>query len=274
MIDRLARIASEDLRTATSADVESGLRDVYAAHSRHRRVTRLAAAAAVLAALGTGWWGGQALTGTRSDGPTTPVLPTPTRSAVCADSRVTCLGGRRYQFDLDHPVHWRIPRGFGVNSGTGTTSFEVESYTRSGSAGVTVMEHVTAASQKTPTSPAPGFPATAAGFTAWLASRPYFDATVPRSTTLAGHDAWQVRLTRQGGATVGPARCLGNTTPCRAVTSDPTVTGVWGDMVADYTAIDLPGGGTTVVWSWAFGNDARAALARNRELVRGISWPR
>jgi len=43
-------------------------------------------------------------------------------------------------------------------------------------------------------------------------------------------------------------------------------------MVADYTAFDLPGGGTTVVWSRAFGHDTRA-LARNEASVAGLSWP-
>ena len=41
-------------------------------------------------------------------------------------------------------------------------------------------------------------------------------------------------------------------------------------MSADYTAVDVPGGPTIVVWSWAFGHD-RAALARNRTVVDGVS---
>lgn len=276
MIDRLAQKASEDLRGATAADLEAGLREVYDAHSRHRRVTRLAAAAAVLAALGTGWWGGHALTGSRSDGPATPVSPTSTPSAttgVCTDALVSCQPGRHFRFDLVHPVLWRIPRGQGVNSGSGASPRLVESYARDGSSGVTVLEDVTAASQREPAAPAPGARTTAEGFIAWIASRPYFDATAPRETELGGRQAWHVRLTLHGSATDGPARCLQDTTACRAVTSTPTVTGVWGDMVADYTAIDLPGAGTTVVWSWAFGSDADAKLRRNLSVVRGISWP-
>ena len=43
-------------------------------------------------------------------------------------------------------------------------------------------------------------------------------------------------------------------------------------MAAQYIALRLPGGGTTVVWSWIFtGNPAH--LGTLEEAVHSISWP-
>lgn len=276
MIDRLAQKASENLQAATSADLEAGLREVYAAHSRHRRVTRLAAAAAVLAALGTGWWGGHALTASRSVGPTTPVSPSPTQSPVCSAPRVTCLSHRTYTFALDTPVRWHIPRGYSVNSGYGATPVLVETYANVGESGVTVMEGVRA-SDRAADATVPGVPPTASGFVHWIAARPYLEASSPQRTTLDDRPAWQVRVTLRPDVGAGLGACNPSSptgaTPCHPITLQDgrRITGIWSDMVADYTASDVPGAGTVVVWSWAFGHHTEA-LARNRDVVRGVSW--
>ena len=272
--DPRARAAVEDLWAHTVADPQAGLATLFVTRSRRRQhvgVGMAVAAVVAAVALVATWWTG-------TDPIPTPAPPPPwaqqPRTDPCQAEFVTCLGARTYRFDLAAPVLWHIPPGFGVNSGSGAGELSVESYwTHHGNnAGVSVLEHVRAASQRTATSPARGVPATAAGFISWLASRPYFVATAPRHVTVAGHPAWHVRVSMRPGSSPGPAHCLQGSTPCRAVTSSPGVSGVWGDMVADYTAFDLPGRGTTVVWSWAFGHDEQA-LARNGRLVDGLSWP-
>jgi hypothetical protein len=266
----LARAASADLRSHTVADVDAGLDALLVAHDRRRRHSRFAIGLVAAAAVLVAWWGVAGLDDhrTRSE----PADHTPGGRGVCADAQVTCLGNRTYRFSLDSPIRWHIPRGFGVGSGAGVGDLLVESYWshHGNNVGVTVMERVRTASQKTSTDPAPGVPATAAGFVGWLASRPYLHATTPRPISLDGHDGWRVRVSRRGSATGGPAMCLGDTTPCRAVTSAPIVTGMWGDLVADYVVVDLPGSGTLVAWSWATGHDTRA-LALNRTLIDGIT---
>lgn len=74
MIDDLARTAVDDMRAATTSDVEAGLLAVYAGHHQRRRETVWAAAAAVVLALGLGWWGGHAMTGRAPTAPQ-PVTP-------------------------------------------------------------------------------------------------------------------------------------------------------------------------------------------------------
>jgi hypothetical protein len=88
-----------------------------------------------------------------------------------------------------------------------------------------------------------------------------------------GLPAWHVRVTLAGLGGNGPALCNGKVA-CypTTLTPDHAMTGIWGSMIADYTAFRLPGAGTTVVWSWAFSHD-RGALARNRSAVRGLTWP-
>src|SRR4051812_35331275 len=121
MIDARARTAVDDLRAATSSDVEAGLLGVYAGHRQRRRHNLLVGAAAVLLALGVGWWGGHTMT----PGATERPQPTGPRLGVehlrtCSGS-VRCLGHSTYRFALTRPVTWKIPHGYGVNSGSGST---------------------------------------------------------------------------------------------------------------------------------------------------------
>jgi hypothetical protein len=276
-IEDLARAASADLRSHTTTDLDAGLDAVLATHSRRRRQSRVTIALAAAAAVAAAWWGGASFSGhpTAPEPAPAPSPTSPSGVTVCADKLVTCLGDRTYRFALDRPVTWQIPHGFGVNSGVGATSLEVESYARSGSSGVTVMESVRAASPASLA--ASGVPATADAFVHWLADRPYLRASAARRTTFDGRPAWRVRVAVKRHQGSGPGRCGGVPTagePCHPIVyQDGAIAGLWSDMTADYTALDVPGSGTMVVWSWAFGHDT-AALARNRSLVAGISVSR
>jgi hypothetical protein len=284
MIEDLARKAADDLRASTTSDVEAGLLDVYAAHRRYRRTNAWAAVAAVALALGIGWWGGHMLTGSSPatpqplGGPTPPVIqPRP------CSGPVACLGSSTYRFALTRAVRWHIPKGYGVNSGGGVGDWLVESYAQRRSsgggpysydtiAGVTVLEGVRVASADG-RSARPGVARTPHAFVSWLAARPYLAASAVVPTQVDGRPAWRVRVTLRAGSGEGPASCNGRFA-CYATTYTPdgNVTGIWGDMVADYTALRVPGAGTTVVWSWAFSRD-EAALTRNLAAVHGLSWP-
>jgi hypothetical protein len=276
-IEELARAASTDLCTRTSADADAGLDAVLATHSRRRRQSRVTISLATVAAVAATWWGGATFGGHATDRePTGPSVPVPSQ-ALCQSPMVSCLGTRTYRFALDIPVTWHVPRGFGVNSGSGATTLMVESYWRhhGNPAGVSVLEGVSAPSRTGESASPHGGPATPDGFVHWLAARPYLVASTPRRTTIDGRPAWQVRVSLKPHAGAGLDRCAGPSgIPCHPLTYQDvrTTTGIWGDMVSDYTAFDLPGSGTAVVWSWAFGHDT-AALAHNEQLVGGLSWP-
>jgi hypothetical protein len=278
-IDRLARASADQLHADTSGDAEAGLVDLHVRQARHRRRTGVAAAAAVVVAAGLGIAAGVGLTRTthadRSPAPTSPVTSADSTLAdpYCVFPRVECLGDRTYQFALVRPVRWAIPPGFGVDSGAGATSDQVESYRSVGpTAGVTVLERVRPSSPDG-TGVAPGVTDNPRAFVGWVASRPFLDAGRVRTTTLDGREAWQVRVTLGPDLPKGPATCTDGFA-CYAIVHQRhgVYSGIWGNMAAEYTALRLPGGGTTVVWSWIFtGNPAH--LGTLEEAVHGMSWP-
>jgi hypothetical protein len=178
-------------------------------------------------------------------------------------------------------VTWHVPNGYDVSTGS-VTDWSVESRAQSlaggggpyqyhAVAGVTVLEGVRAASADGG-SPRAGVADTPRAFVTWLAGQPYVDASTVRRARVDGRPAWHVRVTLADGAGDGPAVCDG-AFACYATTLTPDhrMTGIRGDMIADYTALRVPGAGTTVVWSWAFSHD-REALARNRIAVDGLAW--
>jgi hypothetical protein len=282
-VDLLARRAASDLETATTTDPGLGLAGLHAGHARHRSHTRVATAVVLLAALSTGWFGRGMVTGDRTAPAVSPTPPVTTPSLgvlhggpwarLCQADNVTCLGHRTYRLELAAPVRWHLPEGSEVANGGPTTDYVETYWTHRGNrAGVSVLENVRAAATGPVPGPAPGVSATASGFVHWLAARPFLVSSEPRRMTLAGHQDWQTRVRLRGGEPPGPGACTNGFACYPVTTNGPAITGIWDDMVADYTAVDLPGHGTAVVWSWAFGHDT-AALARNQVLVDGISWP-
>ena len=269
--DRIARTAAEDLRTHTTADVERGLAALLDAPSPRPRSGRAAATLVAAAAVAVAWWGAATYGHHRT-------APEPVGPAICQARAVTCVAPHTYDFALPATVRWRVPSGYDAWSGGGAGDLLVEIYSpqQDPASGVTVLEKVRAAAHTSHPGPARGIPATATAFIHWLAGRPYLKASTPRPTTFDGRPAWHVRVALRAGAPVGPAICANSQFACQPVMYAPSttlgVTGIWSDMVADYTAFDLPGHGTTVVWSWSFGGDPQA-LQQNRALVDGISFP-
>jgi hypothetical protein len=273
MIDQIARTSAEQLRSGTTQDVDAGLADLHLRHARHRRRTRAGAMAAVALALGLGWGAGSVFTRTHDAGAPGPTHRAPARDGglACDWPRVHCLGGRTYRFDLTKPVTWHIPPDFAVNSGAGAGPLMVESY-HDGEpvAGVTVMERVRA-STPTGLSPAHGVADTPRDLVEWVADRPFLDAGRLVRTRVDGRQAWQVRVTLARGAGPGEGLCNGNA--CHPITRQPNgaITGIWGDMAAEYTAFRVPGAGTTVVWSWIFSGDT-GDLADLHSATSGLTW--
>jgi hypothetical protein len=275
MIEQRARAGAEELRTRITSDVDAGLADLHVRHARTRRRTGLLAAAAVVLAAGLGAGIGTALTRSQNDrgpAPTHPGTSTNLGDPVCIAAGVDCLGDRTYRFDLSRPVLWALPPGFGAASGGGVSSLMVESYREASPvAGVTVMERVRA-SRPDGVGPAPGIGNSPRAFVEWLAGQPYLDAGKVARTTIDGRPAWRVRVTPRPDAAPAHGRC--NRYQCHLVTYQPggATTGLSADMAAQYIALRLPGGGTTVVWSWIFSDDPRH-LGTLQEAVHSITWP-
>jgi len=275
MIEQVARASAEELRTGTTGDVEAGLADLHVRQAQHRRRSVVVAAATVALALGLGWSAGWLMARSDAEDSQLPVKPGPSQvtEEVCHVERVTCLGGGVYRFALHRPVDYAPPPGFGVASGGGVTPGQVESYRQAGpTAGITVLERAHAASLEG-TFPARGVGAGPQAFVDWVATRPFLDAGKVTTTTIDGQRAWQVRVVLAHDAAAGAATCNVRYR-CHAITyqRDEVPTGIWGNMAAEYTALRLPGGGTTVVWSWIFSGD-RSHLGALDEAVQSLSWP-
>lgn len=284
MIEQIARSSAEELRAGTAGDVEAGLADLHVRHARHRRHAVVGAVAAVAIALGVGWSAGSVMTREGDRENSGPVGPGPSPSPPiltqgfgggdeCSAPLVTCLGDRTYRFDLDRPVVWALPPLFGANSGSGATTQSVESYRSAAPvAGVTVLEHARASTPDGSRS-ARGIADDPQAFVEWVAERPFLDAGAVSPTTIDGHRAWRVRVHLDPHAGRGPGICS-ITHRCHALTRQPhgVPTGIWGDMVSQYIAFHLPGAGTTVVWSWAFGGDVEH-LGGLEEAVHAITFP-
>ena len=276
MIDQLARSSAEGLRTSTRSDAGAGLADLHERQAQHRHHVGLAAATALVLALGIGWSAGWLSAHDGGDANQHPTRPVPSHRAVdhlCGAERVTCLGEGRYRFALDRPVTYAPPPGFGLDSGGGATAVMVESYRQVGdTAGITVLERVRAASPDG-SGPAHGVADDPQAFVSWVASRPYLDASKVTQTTIDGRRAWRVQVVLSPGADAPNATCSLRF-QCYALTyqrgAEPT--GIWGKMAAEYTAFHLPGAGTTVVWSWIFTGNVDH-LGGLDEAVHSLTWP-
>lgn len=285
MIDELAGAAAHELRATITSDLDAGLRELYAGHRRRRRHQNLAAAAAAAAvaiAVGVGWWGHPV---TR-DAPVGPSNPGPTHGVGRTQPCFTpahCLGPATFRFALTRPVTWHVPGGYQVSSAS-PTPWMAQSEAQRGQqgggpyqydtvAGITVLESVRAASADGQAA-ASQVADTPQAFVSWLAAQPYLHTSPITRTRMDGRPAWHVRVSLAGRGGRGPTALCNDTVACYplTVTPDNRMNGIWGSMIADFTAFRLPRAGTTLVWSWAFSHD-QAALARNHSAVQGLTWP-
>jgi hypothetical protein len=279
-IDARARQAGADLRAATPTDVDASLVSLQRTW-RRRRITHAAVGSlAVAATVAAAVWGFTSLhqQAGRSEQPVGPVhSPTQSGSSrFCNQPLVTCHGGRTYTIAMRVPMTWTLPRQFQRNSGVGPGELGVESYwTHQGhTAGLTVLEQVRAARLGESAEPAASVAANAAALARWLADRPFLQSSGVTGTTLDGHPAWTVDVRLQPKLGPGPAHCADMNIPCYPLTYQPhliTVAGIWGHMESRYTVLDLPGVGTTVIWSWVFGDDP-GALAENQRVAHTIHF--
>jgi hypothetical protein len=153
-VDHLAGRAGHDLRESVRVDVDAELAGFHRAAARRRRTNASLVVATVLLALlavtGLARW--LEPSAERSNAPVAPPTDVPSSSSAgfgtgvgCDNLRVACRGSRTSTIYLDVPFMWTLPRGFGAPYSGELSSAFVETYLRSAGAGVTVLEHVSAA---------------------------------------------------------------------------------------------------------------------------------
>ena len=195
--------------------------------------------------------------------------PTPQASGPCANLLITCLGGGRYRVALSAPVIMTLPANFQgafalLDSGV------LEDYRSDvDSTGVTVMENAIPVKYDTSWSRDPAAGNSAASMARWLSQRPFLVHATLTQTTVGGRLAWRVTASLKPGAQLPAIHGTGPVAP--TFTEGTAREGYNNALLGEYTLLDVPGGGVTVIWSW---NDShnRQALAGNQTYVDDLSF--
>jgi hypothetical protein len=268
--DEMARTATEQLhRSATrTLDPDDMLRRMHRSHRRR-----------------TGAWAGVVLLAVAIAGTIAlaqrnqPDLPadrhTTTRTEhlnnVCHEAAVTCLGSRRLRITNRIPVTVTVPSMFDLKPTV--VPGGVEFYRNDvDTTGVTVIEDAMPVRNDYSWQRDPGAGTTATDMAQWLANRPFLRDTLVTTRQVGGRTAWLVEGALRSHATLSASKSadiMVAPTFSGATTPGNFTAGVAPDLPGEFTLVDQPGGGVTVIWSWSY-RGTPSLLTRNRAMVTAI----
>jgi hypothetical protein len=270
-IDDLARAAATDARRKAAQQVDPTVM-LERLHRRHRSNTIVSTVAALAVAAAVLVGGVVVVTQPPSDKQVNgPVATRPTRvDDPCGDAAITCLGANRFRVALAVPVIVSLPDSFqGGFARYGSNA--VENYRSDrGTTGVTVLENARPVRYDSSWSRDPAAGKTAESMATWLSTRPFLAGARVIETTVGGRAAWRVAARLKPNATL-PATKLGEGEVAPTFARANVSMGYSRTLLGDYTLLDVPGAGVTVIWSWTLSHP-RAALAGNRPYVDGLSF--
>jgi hypothetical protein len=143
--------------------------------------------------------------------------------------------------------------------------------------GVTVLEDARAVRYDSSWAADPSAGHTAESMAGWLSQRPFLTGAKVTPTTVDGRRAWTVSAQLAPGARL-PAEKLAEGAVAPTFTEGlPSANilritmGYHRNLTGDYTLVDVPGAGVTVIWSWAH-RQPRAHLAANQPFIDGLSF--
>jgi hypothetical protein len=267
-IEELARRSGARLRdeVAYTLDVDASL-GLLRGRQQHQRRTRAAAVCAAVAAA-VGVFGTVAVV--RDPGGTEPE-PAPSPDSACADAPadVQCLSGGRIHVDRRHSFTLTLPDGFESPVTVGEGGAQLYRIDKSDDAGVMFYDDATPART--------GQHLTADRLAHWVTTRPFLESGVLRRTTVDGLPAWQVRVVARHVPRTWAGSCNGLQTECWPLFVNPRPgttpweSGPWRGMASQYTFLDLPGGETFVIWSWAFDKNW-AVVDADEDVIRTLRF--
>jgi hypothetical protein len=269
-IDELGRAAAAEVRAGAETAVDTGIMLHRLHRMRHRRtagsiVGVLAVAAAVVV--------GSAVISHHTDAQSYP-KPATTRTlpstGICADPEVRCLGANRFRFvDLPVPITLTLPADFQRDF---TVRTEVIEGARSDidTTGVSVNERAVPVRYDRSWTRDPSAGTTAASMARWLSQRPFLIHTTLTRTTVGGRPAWHVTGDLKPGASLPAPKERGNVAPTFGRDYNDSM-GYRADLTGQYTLLDIPGAGVTVIWSWTVDHGNHALIA-NQAFIDGLSF--
>lgn len=268
-VDELGQAAARAARSTTaSIDHEAMLRRLH--HRRRgQRIASITAGAAVFAVVLAG-----VVEVARPAATPAASRPAPTAGASpdyrCNNVTIFCVGANRLLIALDVPVTVTLSESFLGITRLGDASFE--SY-RTGidHAGVTVTENAVPVRNDASWSRDPAAGTTAAAMSSWLAKRPFLIGAKVTPTTVDGRPAWRVSAALKPGAPLRAVKLLEGAVAPTFTDRHNTTMGYNQTLLGEYTLLDIPGAGVTVLWSWAL-DLPRTQLAGNRPFIDGLRW--
>ncbi|MDP9241489.1 MAG: hypothetical protein M3O55_12780 [Actinomycetota bacterium] len=143
--------------------------------------------------------------------------------------------------------------------------------------GVSVLENARAVRNDASWSRDPAAGTTAFSMATWLSNRPFLAGAKVTRTMVDGRPAWRVSAGLKPGAQLAVVKLgEGDVAPTftednKTTDSNRTTMAYNRTLTGDYTLVDVPGAGVTVIWSWTVGHP-RATLAGNQAFVNGLSF--
>jgi hypothetical protein len=271
-IESLGRSAADAARRKAAREVDPTLM-LRRMHRTHRaRVAGAAAAAAVVVALGA--------LAVRQLGPGTTdrQVPggTPSPSArgsdACQNPGITCLGGGRLRAALPVPVTLAQPDGFDATQTWHLIGRDsVEGYRLDvDNTGVTVMEGAVPVRDDGTWTRDPAAGTTATSVAQWLANRPFLQNAQLIQTVVGGLPAWRVTGSLRPGAPLPASKSPFAVAP--TFRADEATAGYATNLTGDYTVLDVPGAGLTVIWSWTTSPGDPTVVQGSQSTVDALSF--
>jgi len=279
-IDDLARAAAADVRRQAARDVvpERRLGELH----RTRRTNNVLSVVAVLVIGAVVMIGGGALLGHNQIGTpgsgTTSAPATPSQSRTpspeptpdpCQDPAVTCLGTNRFRVHLAVPVTVTLPANFEATFSIFSRDAMEAHRSDLDTTGVTVLEHAIPVKYDASWTRDPAAGASAQSVASWLFRRPFLTNATLTQVTLDGRVAWRVTGDLKPDAALPAAKNDWSVAP--TFVGQPVTEGYRRALTGEYTLLDVPGAGVTVIWSWSL-DQAPGATVRNQDYVDGLTF--
>jgi hypothetical protein len=268
-VDELGQAAARGVRgAAATIDPDVMLRRLQQ-HRRRRQVASMVAVAVSCAVVLAG-----IVELARPEAKPVASRPRPSATAPiddrCNNVTIVCLGGNTFRVAVTVPVTVTLPANFGDLIRFGETSFE--SYrTDLDSSGVTVMEDAVPVRNDASWSRDPSAGDSAAAMATWLSKRPFLSGATLTPTTVDGRPAWRVSAVLKPHAPLRAVKLQEGAVAPTFTNGNVTTMGYSRSLRGDYTLLDVPGAGVTVVWSWTLAPRS-TPLGDNRPFIDGLRW--
>ena len=264
-IDNLGRAAARGARHKATQEVEPTMM-LEKLHRTHRtRTVTMTVAGAAAAVIGIVI----VVHGVSTPKASQPGAPVPSASSPCGPT-VQCLGGTRYKVtDMPVPVTVNLPANFrGEFNKLGTATLE-DYRSDLDMTGVTVFENAVPVRNDASWTRDPAAGTTAHSMATWLSQRPFLTNTTLTATTVGGRQAWLVTGDLKSGV---PLLSVKDGNAAAPTFSGDNATAAYSPSLSgEYTLVDVPGAGVTVIWSWAPAQ-TKGNLGESRAYVQGLSF--